>query len=563
MSLIAIGSFKEVYIQEINQQLDNNAQMASALIKEINVSIPSLESRMVELGKSIRTRITIIDRDGKVLADSERDPETMVNHNDRLEIINARATGKGQAIRFSNTLSLDMIYLAIPLTPNAPADKIIRVALPLSQINHMTNQMYRTIGITFGILIIIAVLMGFWLTRKVTRPLNKVAAVAESIAKGDFSQQISIASNDEIGTLTKTINVMSDELRQKFSEIREKSNMLNTVLSTTSEGIIAFDDELKIIFANAAAGKLMDFTIEKAANTHLWETVRHEQLVKFVKNRQVGSMKGSASMDIVSPNARQLRLYYTPINALPDNFMLVIYDVTEQNRFEQLRKDFVANVSHELRTPLTFIKGYVETLKEGGMEDKQSAAEFLNIIDRNVKQLTNLVEDLLELSRLESSRPMGSIIRLKPTAINKLIERVIENYRPAIAGKQHIVTRNIDASIPETPLDPDLMSKAIGNLIDNAIKYTPSGGKIELKAEIELDKLKIECIDNGIGIPQEDLARVFERFYRVDKSRSREMGGTGLGLSIVKHIIQLHQGEVSVQSEINKGSTFTIKLPLN
>jgi two-component system phosphate regulon sensor histidine kinase PhoR len=441
LALVSIEIFKSSYRDDAKQHLENTAYTLRFFIKDY--------SRINELGKSIKARVTIIGKAGNVLADSERDYTSMENHNNRPEIINARLKGIGENIRFSRTLSMDMLYVAIPLDEQKPDDIIIRVALPMKQIGSVTGQVYRTVGITFLLSLVIGIAMGFWLVRRIIKPVREIVSAAESISKGDFSKEIKVASKDEISALAESINLMNRELQKRFS----------------------------------------------------------------------------AAM-----------------------------------QYEQLRKDFVANVSHELRTPLTFIKGYVETLKEGGMEDKQNAAEFLNIIDRNVKQLTNLVEDLLELSRMESK---ANIARISPANINKLIEKVIENYQPAIISKQHTVIKNINDSIPEIKIDPDLIGKAIGNLLDNAIKYTSNGGKIELKAEIEADRLKIECIDNGIGIPQEDLIRIFERFYRVDKSRSREMGGTGLGLSIVKHIVQLHKGDVSVQSKPDKGSIFTIKLPLN
>jgi two-component system phosphate regulon sensor histidine kinase PhoR len=348
-----------------------------------------------------------------------------------------------------------MLYLARPLEPTKPNDEIIRVALPLSYITRTTHHIYYTVGITFLGLIIIALIIGFWLVRWVSQPIQQMAQAAEAIAQGQFDKPIPITSNDEMSRLAQTINQMSVELKQRFIEINQEK--------------------------------------------------------------------------------------------------------TTALKYEQLRKDFVANVSHELRTPLTFIKGYAETLKELLNPEQKQAQEFLEIIEKNIGQLTHLVEDLLDLSRLESHQGIALML---PANIANLLNQVIDTFQPAIALKQHKVIKDIPDNLPELSIDSELMGKALANLLDNAIKYTPDKGQITIKAQTEPSAVKISISDTGIGIPQDDIPRIFERFYRVDKSRSREMGGTGLGLAIVKHIVQLHHGEVSVQSsKPGSGSIFTITLP--
>ena len=401
LSIITLSLFNQTYIQEISQRLDNNARLVRSIVKTVPGNRLLLENKIKELGKEIQTRITIISSDGTVLADSESNPETMENHNNRPEVIQARAKGIGQNIRFSATLSLDMLYLAIPFTEENLSGKIVRVAIPLSQINYITRHVYRTVGITFLILMVVTVLMGFWLVRRIIQPLNSMVTVADAISHGDFSRKLPITSTDEIGTLAKTINFMSDELQQRFTEIREKSIILDTILSSITDGIIMINNESKIVFANIAASKLMDFDINKSIGRYIWEMIRHDKFIQFIKQSISNSSPNHGYADITSFSSRQLRVYCTPIAGLPDNFVIVIYDITEQTRYEQLRKDFVANVSHELRTPLTFIKGYAETLKGGTLNDKAKAQEFLGIIEKNTHQLTNLVEDLLELSKLE------------------------------------------------------------------------------------------------------------------------------------------------------------------
>ncbi|MFA5795004.1 MAG: ATP-binding protein [Candidatus Brocadiia bacterium] len=559
LSLIAINLFTNTYFEEVNQHLDNTVKLVGILVSDVEGKGQSLDAKIKELGKTVRTRITIIDKDGKVLADSDGNISAMENHNNRSEVIDARRSGAGHSTRFSHTVSIDMLYLAHPLNPDDPSGKIIRVALPLHQIKLITHQIYRMVGIIFLVLVIIAFLMGFWIIRKIVRPVNQMVRTAELISRGDFSARVQATPNDEIGKLAQTINLMGDDLQKRFSEIsREKAN-LNIVLSSVREGVIAVDTNQKVIFANTAVGNLFAVDASQIVDKYLWEAIRDNKLVSFVKECLAQPSVVLDHKDITSSSDKPLRVYCTPIKETPGSFLVVIYDISESLKYEQLRKDFVANVSHELRTPLTFIKGYVETLKEDNLNDKGKTREFLDIIDKNVRQLANLVGDLLELSRLESRQGIARIRPIKPA---KVIDDVVDYFRPAIEKKQHTVIRNIQADCPEIPVDPDMLAKAVGNLLDNAVKYTPDNGRIGIKADFDGSVLRIEVSDNGIGIPADDLPRIFERFYRVDKSRSREMGGTGLGLAIVKHIVQLHHGTVSVRSQSGQGSVFTIILPI-
>ncbi|MFH1231663.1 MAG: ATP-binding protein [Planctomycetota bacterium] len=559
LSLIAINLFTRTYLEEINQHLDNTVQLVRVVVSNITEKGQVLDVKIKELGKTVRTRLTIIDKDGKILADSDGDISAMENHNNRSEVIDARRTGVGHSTRFSHTVLIDMLYLAHPLNPDDPGGKIIRVALPLHQINIVTHQVYRTVGVIFLVLVIVAVLMGFWIIQKIVRPVNLIVRTAESISRGDFSDRVTTPSNDEVGKLAQTINLMGDELQKRFSEINREKATLNIVLSSVREGVIAIDINQKIIFANTAAESLLAVNVNQIMDKYLWEAVRNNPFIGFVKEYLANPSTASAHKDIISPADKPLRIYCLPIKEVPGSFMVVIYDISESLKYEQLRKDFVANVSHELRTPLTFIKGYVETLKEDNLNDKEKAQEFLNIIDKNVRQLANLVEDLLELSRLESRE---GIARIRPIKPEKVINDVIDYFRPAIEKKQHTVIKNIQADCPEISADPDMLAKAVGNLLDNAIKYTPQNGLIGISAVRQSNAIEITVKDNGVGIPEEDLPRIFERFYRADKSRSREMGGTGLGLAIVKHIAQLHHGEVTVESTVGSGSRFIITLPI-
>jgi signal transduction histidine kinase len=447
LSLITIEIFSKSYYEEVSLHLKNTAYTVRDFIKDYLADSNKLNRYIVKLGNDIQTRITVIDKNGSVLADSNRDYTSMENHNNRPEIISARESGLGKNIRYSHTLSIDMLYLAIPLEKEKPGGLVIRVALQLKQISLATKKVYRAVGITLGSAFLIALVMGFWLVKRIVKPINEIVSVAESISQGDFNRRIIAKPNDEIGKLADTVNLMNLKLQDLFAE---------------------------------------------------------------------------------------------------------------SAKYEKLRSDFVANASHELRTPLSMIKGYVETLKEGTETDPAKIQEFINIIEKNVNQLDNLVGDLLELSHLEYSKDM---VQFKPVKIDEIISSLMEDFTPAAKLKKQEIIHRIEPEIPEIKADPELIRKAIANLIDNAIKYTPEKGRIEITAKKTSEGIKIEVSDTGIGIPEEDLPRIFERFYRVDKSRSREMGGTGLGLAIVKHIMQLHNGSISVRSEIGKGTTFSLILP--
>ncbi|MFH1226284.1 MAG: ATP-binding protein [Planctomycetota bacterium] len=563
ISLVAIEIFSQSYREEVRQHLENTAYAVRSVINDCKTDVNLLNSRVTKLGNDIHTRITIIDKSGNVLADSERDHSTLENHNDRPEVLIARAGGVGQNIRYSHTLAIDMLYVAIPLDPARPGDTIIRAALPLKQVSLVTNRVYSTVGITFLVSFLFAVLMGLWLVSRIVRPVREMVSAAESIAKGDFSRQIAVTSGDEIGALANSINTMNKELQHRFAEINHEKAKLATILSRVREGIIAIGKTEKVIFANKTAGEMLDFDTDYAPGKYLWEAVRNDRFVQFVKECLANPDRNPIDADIadlVSP--RQFRIYCMPVKSGvsdSNSFIIVIRDITESAKYEQLRRDFVANASHELRTPLSLVKGYVETLKDSTENDPHKTQEFIDIIEKNVNQLNNLVQDMLELSRLEYQKGIGQI---KPVNIRDIINPVLADFRPAVALKKQAIDENIQPDIPVIHTEPELLRKAIANLVDNAVKYTPEGGRIEIAAKSDGNSVTIAVKDNGIGIPVEDQPRVFERFYRVDKSRSREMGGTGLGLSIVKHIIQTLNGEVSLKSEANKGSIFTVTLPL-
>jgi two-component system phosphate regulon sensor histidine kinase PhoR len=344
----------------------------------------------------------------------------------------------------------------------------------------------------------------------------------------------------------------ADPAAERAAQLEAANRRLATVLDGMGEGVLATDRQQKVLFVNAAAARLLEFPLEGAVGRPLWELVRLEPILKG----SLEAIEAGASRTVqVGPlRERHLSVSFSPG---PGLVVLVISDVTESARYQELRKEFVANVSHELRTPLTMIRGYLETLEDGAIRDPEKGPEFLGIITKHARLLSNLVDNLLDLSRLEG-QGLGKRVRVDLAA---LVERVMDLRRPSAEKKGQSLDAVVAPDVPDVLGDADYLERAVSNLVDNAVKYTPEGGSIRITASRRGVQVAVQVSDDGIGIPESDLPRIFERFYRVDKSRSRDMGGTGLGLAIVKHVIQSHGGTIEVESALGKGSTFRVLLP--
>ncbi|HEU4338928.1 MAG TPA: ATP-binding protein [Planctomycetota bacterium] len=396
------------------------------------------------------------------------------------------------------------------------------------------------------------------LARRTASQLRELARAAQSISSGDFSPRIRHIDRGESGELASAMDEMAARLEAKLDEAGRSREELRALLSGMGEGVIATDRGQKILFYNQAAAALLDFEADTPPGRMLWEVVRDNEVVRAAKGAFESGARRTFQLGPVRNRHLDVSVYPWPSSGRAEGVVIVAHDATESVRYQELRKEFVANVSHELRTPLTMIKGFVETLRDGALADAVKGPEFLGTIEKHVDQLTNLVSDLLELSRLESREGLPRRARVEMAAT---LTRVVEFMKPAAEKKRQTLELSLNGSLPGVAGDPDYLERAVSNLVDNAIKYTPEGGRIHLSAKSHEDDVVIEVTDTGIGIPPEDVPRVFERFYRVDKSRSREMGGTGLGLSIVKHVVQVHGGTVEVESAVGKGSTFRVRLP--
>jgi PAS domain S-box-containing protein len=398
-----------------------------------------------------------------------------------------------------------------------------------------------------------------WYSRQVSRSLRELRMFIKGLSQGDFTRRAPPEAKGELGRIARELNLLSDNLQNRLRDIRRSDQQLESILHSMQEGVIVLNQDERIVFVNDAAGYLLNFQPREAIGHYLWEVIRLERLMSLMQEAKTkGGSKGE--IELVIPRYQRIGVSISLVG--PKNLegiVIVLCDLTQMDRYDRLRKEFIANVSHELRTPLTFIKGYIETLLEGAWCDQQKCPEFLSITERHVHQLANLVDDLLQLSHLDLEKV--DMFKFHPVNIGGLLGTLINSFTPAFNMKRQVVERCFSPDGPTVTGNYELLERAVRNLLENAHKYTPEGGQIKVTVESVNNLVNIHIQDNGIGIPQDALPRIFERFYRVDKSRSRELGGTGLGLAIVKHIALLHKGSVSVKSSLGFGSTFTLSLP--
>lgn len=406
---------------------------------------------------------------------------------------------------------------------------------------------------------IVGVAVAFWWTRRIVSPLQELAVEAEQIAAGDYGRRVFAGRRDELGILARSFNHTSERLAAQFARLDEDRQELRAVLSSMVEGVVAVDKGQNILFANERAAQLLEFDSRTAVGRRLWEVARHRAVQDVVESALSAGQGRHQELDWPTPQARTLHLYAGPLpGSPPRGAVLVLHDTTELRRLERVRQEFVANVSHELKTPLAVIKANVETLLDGAVDDVDHRDTFLQRINEQADHLNALIMDLISLARIEAGT---ETFVFQDVDVAEVVDISLQRHRTLAESKR----QSVETVAPEPRMhiwaDEEALLQIVDNLVDNAIKYTPEGGDIRVRWWGEEEWVLIEVRDNGVGIPRHELPRVFERFYRVDKARSRELGGTGLGLSIVKHLVQAMQGSIRAESEVGKGSAFTVRLP--
>ena len=521
-----------------------------------------LESLAKAWSSKVRCRITIVNDKGMVLADSEKSQEEiplMENHLYRPEVKIALTGVTGIDTRYSSTLKIGMLYVAVPIKDKTGIPGILRLSLPLESVQKTLFVIRRIVLIGLFFALVFAFILGSIVAGRTIKPINSMIQISRRFSKGDFSRRIMQVSKDEIGELAITLNKMAQDIEDKIKEVKAQNQELAAVFNSMIEGIIVVDKTSRIISVNPTIEKIFGVSRKEAEGRTFLETIRNNDTYEIINSVLTKGKPLSAEISLILPVRKTFEINAAPIfdNDIVSGCLIVIHDITEIRRLETVRRDFVANVSHELKTPLTSIKGFVETLLEGALEDKENNRNFLKIIQDHAARLDSLVNDLLSLSHLESKE-----IMLKKTNFNlrQQVESVIPGFSSQLKNKDIEIKNELPAGISVTA-DKDKLEQVVINLIDNAIKFNKEKGFVRIYCEETNGKVRITVEDSGIGIPGKDIPRIFERFYRVDKARSRELGGTGLGLSIVKHIVELHGGSVGVESTEGLGSKFSVLLP--
>lgn len=508
----------------------------------------SLEEIGKQEARAAEARATIIDRSGRVLADSEADPATMENHAGRPEFAAALNKRVGSAVRFSRTMGVDFLYVAVPVEGGA-----VRLAYPLSWVQKTTAQVRRTLLKSSAWALLIALILAGVAAQSISRRLHSIVQFAGRVAAGDFSARIPVRSSDEIGQVAAALDKTARKLEEGFRALENSRRQLEALLDSIQEAVIAVSADRKVQWANGSMGRLLPQAVRVGAP--IAETIRDPDLLGALQetlvNRDVRNTKATS----VVPG----RTFEVTAAPMPGGgAVAVLHDLTKIVRVEKTRRDFIANVSHELRTPLTSIQGYAETLLEEAPSGGGNTRSFLEIIRKNAARMSRLTEDLLTLARVESGEQKLELQALPAAA---LLEDALESFREVARARSTEIVVEKEAS-KRVRADGDAIHQVFANLIDNAIRYAPAGNRIVLGAREAPQGVEFYVQDFGPGIPSEHLPRLFERFYRVDRARSRETGGTGLGLAIVKHIVLNHGGTVRAESSLHHGSTFFFTLPL-
>lgn len=563
-----IGSLVAARIEsETLADTDRRLQSESILLRDLAKSgladpaAVQLQERVRTLGQETSTRFTILRGDGLVLADSEENPAVMDNHGDRPEVLAALDTDLGTSTRFSKTLHQRMRYLALPIKDEQGVVLgYSRAALALTVLTERLSQLRNVVLVSAFVATAVALLLGFLHARRVTLPLSEMAAVAEAIAGGDYQSRVETSSTDELGDLARSFNTMSTALARSIATVRADRNKLTAVLSSMVEGVVAVDRDERVVHMNRVAGRLMGVDPEAALGQPIWEVTRIPELLETLGDALRREELVHRRVCLVGTPDRILELNATPLDAgggLVAGAVLVLDDVTQLRRLETMRRDFFANVSHELKTPITVIRGMAETLLDDPEAPPEVHQRFLKKIRNQSDRLANLVNDLLSLSRLES----GGVGTLDCLDVCEVVEESIDALLPAAQGRQVALMVQLPNQAVTIEGEEESLRQAVNNLVDNALKYTQKGGSVWVRVRGDGAMAEIEVEDDGPGIESRHLQRIFERFYRVDKARSREIGGTGLGLAIVKHTVRALGGEVAVESTPGQGTVFRIRLP--
>ena len=569
ISLLAVSWYASEAMRQffLDQTATDLKARAALLEKQISGLLSPLDAAAIdsickEAGRLSSTRITVILPDGRVIGDSRETPGLMDNHANRPEISTALAGQAGQSQRFSNTLRQRMLYVAVPLKNQQGVLAVLRTALPATAVEAEVRSIQLKIVLGGCIIALLAAGISWEVSRRISQPIEQMTTSAQHFAAGDLSHRLTPPQTEEMGALADAMNQMAAQLNDRIETIIRQRNQLETVLASMLEGVIAIDTEERIVSINQAAAWLFENEPANCQGKSIQEIIRSPALQQFIRNALTTKNPSQEDITVFQNEERVIDIKGSPLwdaNQNQIGTLVVFHDVTQLRRLENMRRDFVANVSHEIKTPLTAIKGFVETIQQGKVETVEEKERFLAIVQKHVDRVDTIVEDLLTLSKIEQEDESKKI-SFENVMLEDVFQSAIQICRPKAEEKNIRIDLECKKEI-SAAIDPTLIEQALVNLLDNALKYSEPESTILVKLQHENSEMVISVQDHGIGIAQKHLSRLFERFYRVDKARSREMGGTGLGLAIVKHIAQAHGGRVTVESRLGEGSRFRIHLP--
>ncbi len=562
----ATSSLREFHRDEVARELEARARVLERQAEKFLApeSAAALEALCKDLGKRSATRITVMLPSGRVVGDSDEDPVKMENHATptRPEMTAALRGETGTSIRHSATLDKNMMYLAVPIKREGAVVGVVRTSLPVTAIEEALEGVHRRLALAGLAVGIVAAAFSLWISRRVSKPLAAMREEAERFARGELDARVEVPNTEELAALAEALNQMGAQLGERLSRIQCQRNEQEAILASMVEGVLAVDAQERVISINRAATRMLDVELAAPEGRSIQEVVRNTALQGFVARAlaQGGPTEGEAVLQ--GDGEVTLQLCGAPLRDATGRqigAVIVLNNITRLRRLEGVRRDFVANVSHELKTPITSIKGFVETLLEGALRKPADAERFLGIIAKQSDRLNAIIEDLLLLSRLEEGNGKPSIT-LEDCKLRDVLAAAVQVC--CVQAEEKNIA--VQVTCPEdltARVGAPLLEQAVVNLVDNALKYSEAGQPVEVKAEQTASETLITVADRGCGIEKQHLPRLFERFYRVDKARSRKLGGTGLGLAIVKHIAQAHGGCVAVESTPGQGSAFTLHLP--
>jgi two-component system phosphate regulon sensor histidine kinase PhoR len=556
---------EHLYISSLGTRMEREARVIAANLP-LDREGPALDDVVRRLADQLDTRITVIDPDGRVLGDSAESSRAMENHAGRPEVVEAMARGTGSAVRYSTTVGYDFVYRAV-LYDYGIYKRVVRLAYPLADIETTTNDLGKAFLLALAVASAIGLLIAYGFSYRLNRRFVRLVEFSRQVAAGSFPHDFFTSTGrDDIAVLETHLNEMSAKLRTDIDQIISEKEKLDSILRCMIEGVLVIDPRGRVATINEQAKRMFGIAADHDVHgASIAELSRHPEMLAMMHEvLDAASNERRYSREIEIDEGRWFRVNAVGLtNDTQEAWgsILVFHDISEIKRLETVRSDFVANVSHELRTPLTAIRGYVETLLRSPPKDPAQLAHFLGVIERNTTRLSRLTEDLLTLSDLESGKiPLAR----RPVDVGQLAQRVLEVFWDGAEKKQLRLLKHIEPGVPMLLGDFDRLQQLFINLVDNAIKYTPVHGSVTLRAELAAERpgfVDISISDTGVGIPEKDIPRLTERFYRVDRARSRELGGTGLGLAIVKHILQAHDGQMKIESLMHQGTTVHVYLP--